>query len=362
MFEETSKQEWMILKHSSFFFIYSSFDWGVWQEAKNEETRYAIAQTLEYLHKVVYADDTFEIVRDRCKNLDQQCARWASEGDKCDGKEAEWMAEKCAPSCQNCLDLDIRIRCPWDPDQPRALYEGDLDKMFERIVSDPEFARYKPTVLSRPFDDNEEEDGPWVVTLDDFISEEECDHLIEAGNIQGYERSTAQAAETSDVGEYISEVTAHRTSYTAWCMDECYEDPIVETVTERMENLTGIDEEHYEYFQLLKYNEEQYYMVHHDYIELHQIRPMGPRILTIYLYLNEPEEGGGTRFPDLDLTVMPKRGRALIWPSVLNEDPMEKDWRTEHEALPVTKGQKYGANAWLHLGDFKDAFDRDCSV
>ena len=67
--------------------------------------------------------------------------------------------------------------------------------------------------------------------------------------------------------------------------------------------------------------------------------------MTVFLYLNDVEEGGGTDFPDLGITVQPKRGRALLWPSVKNEDPDEKDPRTMHQALPVKKGVKYGANA-----------------
>lgn len=50
---------------------------------------------------------------------------------------------------------------------------------------------------------------------------------------------------------------------------------------------------------------------------------------------------------------MPKRGQVLIWPSVLDDDPNEKDDRTDHQALPVEAGIKYGANAWLHMRDFK---------
>jgi len=59
-------------------------------------------------------------------------------------------------------------------------------------------------------------------------------------------------------------------------------------------------------------------------------------------------------------TVQAKRGRALLWPSVHNEDPHKKDFRTEHEALPVIKGIKYGANAWLHMRDFKTPFKKNC--
>ena len=77
------------------------------------------------------------------------------------------------------------------------------------------------------------------------------------------------------------------------------------------------------------------------------------RILTVYLYLNDVEEGGGTNFDQLGITVMPKRGRALLWPSVISSDPNKKDGRTTHQALPVEKGVKYGANAWFHMHDFK---------
>jgi prolyl 4-hydroxylase len=80
----------------------------------------------------------------------------------------------------------------------------------------------------------------------------------------------------------------------------------------------------------------------------------------MFLYLNDVEAGGGTNFPRLDLTVMPKRGKAVLWPSVLNDRPNEKDGRTNHQALPVEKGVKYGANAWLHQRDFKSPYDRGC--
>jgi prolyl 4-hydroxylase len=73
------------------------------------------------------------------------------------------------------------------------------------------------------------------------------------------------------------------------------------------------------------------------------------------------EEGGGTAFTKLGLEVKPKAGRAVMWPSVRNEDPFKKDIRTHHEAKPVIKGEKYGANAWLHMYDFKAPFKVGCT-
>ena len=57
-------------------------------------------------------------------------------------------------------------------------------------------------------------------------------------------------------------------------------------------------------------------------------------------------------------------GRALFWPSVLDNDPSavrtQSDHRTTHEALTVTKGQKYAANMWLHQFDFQSALAAGC--
>ena len=82
----------------------------------------------------------------------------------------------------------------------------------------------------------------------------------------------------------------------------------------------------------------------------------------MYLYLNDEDlKGGGTNFNRLDVTVMPRVGRAVLWPSVLDDDPFEKDGRTTHQALPVEEGVKYGANAWFHLYDFKTPYEEGCS-
>jgi prolyl 4-hydroxylase len=162
-------------------------------------------------------------------------------------------------------------------------------------------------------------------------------------------------------GTYSKKLSTSRTSSNAWCQGECELDPVTQAVTKRMEDLTGIPSANFEYFQLLQYEIGQYYKQHHDYIDFHQERKQGVRTLTIFLYLNTVEAGGGTNFPLLNnMTVMPKRGRALIWPSVLDANPNERDPRTDHQALPVEKGVKFGANAWIHQRDFKEPFARAC--
>jgi prolyl 4-hydroxylase len=129
----------------------------------------------------------------------------------------------------------------------------------------------------------------------------------------------------------------------------------------RMGMVMGIDPNNSKDLQLLRYEPNQFYNVHQDYIEHQRDRQCGPRILTFFLYLSDVEAGGGTRFTDLDITVSPKVGRALLWPSVLNSEPMNKDSRTMHEALPVIAGTKFAANGWVHMFDYLGPQARGCS-
>lgn len=82
---------------------------------------------------------------------------------------------------------------------------------------------------------------------------------------------------------------------------------------------------------------------------------------TFFLYLNDVPEGGGTRFPRLNITVTPKAGRALVWPSVFDHDVFKADMRTEHEALPVIAGEKYASNLWLHMREFQQPLKAGCA-
>jgi prolyl 4-hydroxylase len=237
--------------------------------------------------------------------------------------------------------------------------------MFERILYDEYYQRYEPIAVSMPNPTEEQKekgiiDGPWVIVFDNFLTFEECDRLIELGAIEGYDVSTDVGRENFD-GKYASTVNSGRTSTNAWCKTKCYDDVVAKRVSARIENVTGIPEPNAEYLQLLRYEPGQYYNTHHDYIEYQRERQNGVRTLTVFLYLNDVDAGGETEFPILGFKVPPQKGRAVIWPSVLNEDPNAKDGRTEHGVLPVEWGIKYGVNAWIHQKDVKAAIAAGCA-
>lgn len=176
------------------------------------------------------------------------------------------MTLHCAPSCGTCEQISYDYRCPYDKDAPMALNPGDLNRMFERIVAD--FPRYSPSILSSP----NTTDGPWVLQFDTFLTDEECQQLIEQGQRIGYGQSLTVGKQNFD-GTNEAVVAQIRTSTNAWCENECMDDPAVKEIHDRMEKLMQIPIANWEFLQLLKYEESQFYNKHHDYLEHHFNRP-----------------------------------------------------------------------------------------
>jgi hypothetical protein len=127
----------------------------------------------------------------------------------------------CAPVCESCEQIHIDTRCPMDAgDTSNDAWRkpGDLNSMFERIVSDPTLQTYQPLVLSRPSyapgdvpENATYKLGLWMVQFENAISPEEADRLLELGMNEGYERSSDVGEEKPD-GTFEAYVNDKRTS------------------------------------------------------------------------------------------------------------------------------------------------------
>jgi len=222
-----------------------------------------------------------------------------------------------------------------------AMKEGELQTMFEHAAMRQDLG---VTVHSR---------DPWIVTFTNFLSDEEADAFISTTN-HHFARSLA--------GDMVSPV---RTSQQAWCQPgiatSCNEHPLVNLVHERVVNITRVPKENAEFFQVLRYEEGQFYKTHHDQ-NSGANSLIGVRLMTFFMYLKEPHVGGGTNFPRLNITINPRKGSALLWPNVMDHDLSRADMRTEHQALPPIKGMKFSANLWLHQYDFRGPNTHGCDV
>ena len=82
----------------------------------------------------------------------------------------------------------------------------------------------------------------------------------------------------------------------------------------------------------------------------HRYQPT--RYATLLLYLNDNFGGGQTNFPRAinpthhdGLTVTPQKGKAVLFYNMLPDGNV--DDLSQHQALPVTEGEKWLANLWI---------------
>ena len=88
--------------------------------------------------------------------------------------------------------------------------------MFEKLTQEPYLSEYSVEILSSPATG-----GPWVITMEDVVSQEEADRLIQLGAEEGYARSADVGKMKAD-GTSESDVNTGRTSHNAWCVGPCY--------------------------------------------------------------------------------------------------------------------------------------------
>jgi len=187
---------------------------------------------------------------------------------------------------------------------------------------------------------------PRVVVFGGLLSDAECDELVAAAAPR-MARSETVVLETGG-----NEVNAARTS------DGMFfgrgELPICQRVEERIAALLNWPLVNGEGLQVLHYRPGAEYKPHHDYFDPAQpgmaavLRRGGQRVGTVVMYLNTPEQGGGTVFPDVQLEVAPIKGNAVFF----SYDRPHAVTRSLHGGAPVLAGEKWVATKWLREAEF----------
>lgn len=188
---------------------------------------------------------------------------------------------------------------------------------------------------------------PRVVVFGQVLSDDECEALIALARPR-LARSLTVATQTG--GE---ELNADRTS--SGMFFERGENPVVARLEARLATLVNWPEERGEGLQVLRYGPGAEYKPHYDYFDPHEpgtptiLRRGGQRVGTIVVYLCEPDQGGATTFPDVQLEVAPKRGNAVFF----SYDRPHPSTRTLHGGAPVIAGEKWIATKWLRERRFE---------
>ena len=176
-----------------------------------------------------------------------------------------------------------------------------------------------------------------------FLDPETCAAMIE--RIDARRRPSTIADDTG--------IANFRTSETC---DLDSADPAVASVEQEISDLLGLPLELGEPLQGQRYAPGQEFRPHTDTFNpggydflLHTERG-GQRSWTAMIYLNEPEDGGATRFKTIGKTIQPETGKLLAWNNLLPDGSPNP--ATLHQGMKVRRGTKYVLTQWYRQNPY----------
>ncbi len=176
--------------------------------------------------------------------------------------------------------------------------------------------------------------GPLPIErFDGFCTPAECDYLADTAD------PLFEPAVVADPRTGLLIRNPVRTSDSA-AFPIVDETPAIHAINRRIAAASRTAPEQGEPLQVLRYAPGQEYRPHSDAL------PGGDnqRILTMLIYLNDGFGGGGTRFVETGLTIVPRMGDAILFANTCAGRP---DMRMVHAGLPVTRGTKLLATRWI---------------
>ncbi|XP_033159780.1 prolyl 4-hydroxylase subunit alpha-1 isoform X1 [Drosophila mauritiana] len=127
----------------------------------------------------------------------------------------------------------------------------------------------------------------------------------------------------------------------------------------RIKDMTGEDVKEDTDFQIDNYGICGFRNFHTDNIEMQdQTAELGDRLTSIMFFMNDVVQGGAFAFPNLNLTIWPQKGSALVWRNLDHRMQPNKDLL--HVSCPVVVGSKWTLMKWLH--ERPQMFSRPCTT
>mmetsp|Transcript_74471 Transcript_74471/g.116504 ORF Transcript_74471/g.116504 Transcript_74471/m.116504 type:complete len:569 (-) Transcript_74471:85-1791(-) len=184
---------------------------------------------------------------------------------------------------------------------------------------------------------------PKIYLVPNFISDEECNHLLELSRANWAPTLVMTAGPNGSPDDLKQKSSTLRTSHGS--VIDYAATPMVADIEKRLSNLAGMDVNHLERLVMVRYQEGQEYKIHHDGTW---------RLVTIFIYLNDLDEDaeGETFFPNLDIKIKPRKGCAVMWPNtcgVASDGTHLEDTRVMHAGLPPIGCTKFGVNCFFNV-------------
>jgi prolyl 4-hydroxylase len=179
-----------------------------------------------------------------------------------------------------------------------------------------------------------------LMYIPQFISPEDCQHIINLGN-DNFIRSQVISYETTNTVEDTS-----RTSFSYYLQKS--HDTVIKNIEEKVAFLTNKSIDNIEQLQIVRYKPNEFFNEHHDWFSKEYVKTyQKQRQYTFFVYLNDIKENGETIFSKIDKLYKPKTGNALFWENCISFYDCHD--LSLHGGLPPKEEIKYGLNIWITI-------------
>uniref|UniRef100_A0A8C9XEP0 Prolyl 4-hydroxylase subunit alpha-1 n=1 Tax=Sander lucioperca TaxID=283035 RepID=A0A8C9XEP0_SANLU len=313
-----------------------------------------IHRALEYTKKLLELDPEHQRAKGNLKYFEFQLekqkkdAEDGAQKEKEQGKDTTEKKEKPKKKVPNHL---IPERTKYE-----MLCRGEGIRMTPRRQSRL-FCRYydnnhNPMYVLAPVKQQDEWDRPYIVRYLDIISDKEMDKVKQLA------KPRLRRATISNPITGVLETAPYRISKSAWLTG--YEDPMIDKINQRIEDLTGLEMDTAEELQVANYGVGGQYEPHFDFgrkDEPDAFKELGTgnRIADFLIFLAIP---GSTLLTSVVCCLCVKQGTAVFWYNLFPSG--EGDYSTRHAACPVLVGNKWVSNKWIH--ERGQEWRRPCSL
>lgn len=192
---------------------------------------------------------------------------------------------------------------------------------------------------------------PMVAVLDSVLSADECAQLIELA------RPRLKPSTVVDPITGLDTVAEYRDSDGMFFA--LRETPFIAMLDQRVSEAMNCPVEHGEGLQVLRYGPRAMTTPHFDFLvpsndaNKASLARSGQRISTMVIYLNDVPSGGETVFPEVGLSVLPKKGNAVYFEYANSQ--RQVDLKSVHAGAAVHSGEKWAVTKWMRERPFISA-------
>lgn len=184
---------------------------------------------------------------------------------------------------------------------------------------------------------------PVIALLEGVLNAGECEQLIELA------RKRLRPSTVVDPLTGKDKIAEHRDSEGMFFRLE--ETPFIAMLDRRISEVMNSPVENGEGLQVLRYGPNAKNTPHFDYLipsnqaNRESLARSGQRISTMVSYLNDVESGGETFFPEVGLSIAPRKAHSAYFEygnSLRQVDP-----KSVHSGAPILKGEKWVVVKWM---------------